>query len=174
MNKKIKILGVILLLLSIACGTGIGNGFIDPTVPYGSSTGSSSVTGFSEPGAEYRDSAFLDCGSFTEDSSLAAVDRGRQCIRDSFSDCREAKYLLDKTNFDHSRFVSFVSIEKIPTDPNHCQLRVHTVSNVPPNPINNEERVCTVLLPNEYIETACGLSVNSIGPYPSDPVVTQQ
>jgi hypothetical protein len=162
MIKKIKpFLIHLLILFPLACGTGIGNGIWgDPTTPPSNSAaipaGEDRDNSFSIPIYEYSQSTFSDCGKFTEQSSVAEVDAGRACIHNAFDTCTESKYLLNKLNSDDSRFVSFVSVEKIPEDETTCQLRVHTVSNVPPNPID-VEKTCTTLQPGEYIETACGV-----------------
>lgn len=163
-KKQNKSVTLLLLISVIACGTGIGNGFRDPTNSGISTTPISlpplSQGEINEPINEYNaDNSVVDCGSFTQNSTLNEVDQGRSCIYESFHSgegCIEAKYLLNKTNADGSRFVSFV---KVSTDDmgGDCKLRVHTVSNVQPENIGNVIRTCTTLGQNEIPETACGI-----------------
>ncbi len=162
LSKKLLVASLTMFLFY--CGTIIGNGFRDPTNS-GISTSPISIPPLSqgeinEPINEYNaDNSVVDCGSFTQNSTLNEVDQGRSCIYESFHSgegCIEAKYLLNKTNVDGSRFVSFV---KVATDDmgGDCKLRVHTVSNVQPENIGNVTRTCTTLEQNEIPETACGI-----------------
>ncbi len=163
-KKQNKSLLLLLLISVIACGTGIGNGFRDPTNS-GVSTSPIAIPPLSQdeingPINEYNaDNSVVDCGSFTENSTLNNVDQGRSCIYESFNSgegCIEAKYLLNKTNADGSRFVSFVKVSSNGVGED-CKLRVHTVSNVPPENIGDVTRTCTTLEVNEIPETACGI-----------------
>lgn len=154
-NKKCFIL--LLTIIFPACGTIIGNGITDPTGPSMSpiDAPNSNDYDFSAPIEEYTTSGLADCGSFTENSTVAEIDVGRQCIRDALEDCIASKYLYNKENSDGSRFVSFVSVTE--STPGICKLRVHTVSNVEPNPIGDQIRTCTTLQANEIPEVACGI-----------------
>lgn len=157
MNKKYWVLWIFIFLAPLGCGVGIGNGlFGDPTAPSASFDGGPDLD-FSAPIDEYNESTFDDCGSFTEDSTIAQVDAGRECIHDAFDACNESKYLYNKTNADGSQFVSFVSVEITSSEPLECQLRVHTVSDVPPENIGDEEKTCTTFDSDELPEVACGI-----------------
>lgn len=153
-----KIFILFLTTLLPACGTIIGNGIWgDPTSSSGNSAGSAfEPLHFSEPIDQYHQSSLNDCGSFTEQSSVAAVDAGRTCIHNAFNNCVESKYLYNKTNPDGSRFVSFVSVIEDQSNLGACKLYVHTVSNVPP-PIGDIEKTCSTLEANELPEVACGI-----------------
>jgi hypothetical protein len=159
MTKSKKILLACTLWVIAACGTGIGNGFFDPTLP----PTSSSIDlpniydeGFETPVQEYNNSSSVDCGSFSEDSTVGAIDQGRQCIRDALDTCTPSKYLYDKLNSNGSRFVSFVSVKLQSSNPLECEVRVRTVSNVNAEPIN-DVRTCADFTENQIPEAACGI-----------------
>ncbi len=162
-NKKLTLTFLsIILAVIISCGTGIGNGIWDPTnsVHIGEDINPLRSSDINQPIDEYEDTnTTVDCGSFTEQSTLLDVDQGRSCIYDSFTSgegCIDAKYLLNKTNIDGSRFISFVWVQSDDFGGN-CKLRVHTVSNIPPNEIGNKIRTCTELQYSEIPEVACGI-----------------
>ncbi|HLG21150.1 MAG TPA: hypothetical protein VI895_15230, partial [Bdellovibrionota bacterium] len=100
----------------------------------------------------------VECGSFTGASSLNDVDAGRQCVRKAFSECRPARYLLDQTAADGSRFVSYVAVEPTSFVSPACQLHVHTVSNDSSRFVGDSEKTCNTLDPLEAIELACGIA----------------
>ena len=151
-----KLFILCLTILLPACGTIIGNGiWSDPTTPV-TGSGNNIALNFSAPIDQYHQSSLNDCGSFTEQSSVATVDAGRNCIHNAFTACTESKYLYNKTNPDGSRFVSFVSVIEDQSNLGACKLYVHTVSNVPP-PIGDVEKTCSTLEANELPEVACGI-----------------
>ncbi len=154
MFKQSKFCFLCLVTILSACGTIIGNGITDPTGP-SSSPISGPPLDYNIAIEEYEQNTSADCGSFTENNSVSEIDAGRQCIRDALETCTESKYLYNKHNTDSSRFVSFVSVEQ--TQPDECRLRVHTISNVAPNPIGNKIKTCTTIEPNEIPEVACGI-----------------
>jgi hypothetical protein len=153
-----KVLLASLTLLSVflqtRCGTIINNGGTanDPTYA-GLPEGDPLISlDFHTPISQYEESPFESCGEFTEESTVAELDAGRQCIHAAFESCSDAKYLYNKTNEDGSRFVSFVSIRG-----DTCEIFVHTVSDVPPEYLGDQEALCDRLEPTELPETACGI-----------------
>ncbi|MCC7460556.1 MAG: hypothetical protein IT286_04550 [Proteobacteria bacterium] len=157
MSKTKKILLSVALLTIVACGTGIGNGFRDPTIPNPNYPIDNSIpsTSFLNAVNEYNQSSLVDCGRFTELSLPANIQDGRKCIKKADQTCTPSKYLLDKHNAAGSRFVSFVSVEN---DPNNlgCLVKVHTVSNVPGN-ILSEQRICEAFDEGQMPELTCGI-----------------
>lgn len=154
-----KYIQIIALLFSItACGTGIGNGVFgdDPTNPNPSAPITlppPSDEELDEVIEAYNESSLPTCGVFTEANTVAELDSGRLCIRQADENCNPKKYLYNKTNTDGSRFVSFVSIVE---NAGECQVRVHTVSDVPGNYIS-DTRTCDDFTENQIPEAACGL-----------------
>ena len=142
--------------MTIGCGTIIGNGLRDPTTPSPSPIGlppPPTAADFQLAIDEYNDSGLDDCGSFTEDSSISELDTGRLCIIDADETCTPKKYLYNKTNTDGSRFVSFVSVI---SDSGNCSVRVHTVSSVSPQYLQ-DTRTCEEFTEGEIPEVACGI-----------------
>lgn len=157
MSKTKNILLSISLLAIVACGTGIGNGFRDPTIPNPNYPIDNSVpvTSFLNAVNEYNQSSLVNCGRFTELSLLADIQNGRKCIKQADQTCTPSKYLLDKRNAAGSRFVSFVSVLNDPNN-SRCLVKVHTVSNVPGN-ILNEQRICEAFDEGQMPELTCGI-----------------
>ncbi len=165
MTFRVKLILAIAFLTS--CGTIIGNGFYDPSVPAGSSgvpAGRTAPTSsnFDQVVQQYISSTLEACGSFSEKSSISSIDAGRECIRMARETCTPSKYLFNKLNTDGSRFTSFVSVDLIqgvsegaPKTPD-CQIYVHTISNVPGNYIF-DEATCFEFEENEIPEVACGI-----------------
>lgn len=163
-----------LLHLQIGCGIGVGNGvWGDPTTPgFGSADGT--TTGgnekptpmpmeFKEPINEYYATTLDDCGDFSEDDTLAQVDAGRECIINADSICKPSRYLLNKTNSDGTKFVSYVSVVYDGNNHSNCLIQVHTVSDVPPLVIGNQTRICSAFNDNEIPEVACGILETGCG-----------
>lgn len=157
-KTKQKLLLLCLILILPGCGTIIGNGVWqgDPTTsPIDVPDGASNIElDFAGPVNEYNESTALDCGSFTEDNTIAEIDAGRQCIRDADDSCTPKKYLYNKTNTNGSRFVSFVNVLVDSQNPGQCLIYVHTVTNVSPN-FADEEASCDAFTGNEIPEVAC-------------------
>lgn len=142
------VLGVIFSIFLGSCGTGTGN-------PEVNATHGGSEPDFEAPIQEYNENDIaqiggVDCGSFTDQSTPDQIESGRQCIRDAFAACNSARYLLDETNAEGERFVSFVAVET-----STCQLRVHTVSEDASRFVGDQTQTCSTL--TEPIELACGI-----------------
>ncbi len=164
-NDFIWINGVVLLLIglivaSAGCGTGTGN----PETASSFDGAAPSTTNFDAVISEYLGAEVLgsggsslrtECGSYVGNAPPRNVDAGRNCIRTSLTACQEARYLLDETLTDGSRFVSFVAVEITGSSPTTCQLRVHTVSSDPNRFVGSWEAACASVGANEEIELAC-------------------
>jgi hypothetical protein len=169
---------IVLIFFAGGCGTGVGNpdglpgaqgtdAAFDAPDPAAEPLVASALD-FNAPIKKYETANVLnqangvDCGSFTGNSSVSEVDDGRQCTRNAFLACTPSKYLLNRTNSDGSRFVSYVGIEVILSNPLTCQVRVHTVSNDSGTKfIGDEEKICQALNGTEMIELACGVGTSS-------------
>ena len=158
---------VIVLILFQGCGTGIGNpenrednGF--PTATFANEKEPDEEE-FQTVIDEYTNndnliqSGGVECGSYTEQSSLNQIDTGRQCIRDALQTCKAARYLLDQTLSSDQRFTSSVSVKIASASPLTCQLHVHTVSSDSSKFVGNREKSCSSLGAAESIELACNL-----------------
>lgn len=155
-----KQFGLLCVLVLISCGTIIGNGVRgDPTAPPFSGDVIPNRPfplnlDFSAPVTEYREfSDSAACGTYTEESTAAEVEAGRLCITNSFTNCIRSKYLYNKENIDGSRFVSFVSVSEVSRG--YCVMRVHTVSDVPPEYIGDATGECLTL--GNSIPEVCGI-----------------
>jgi hypothetical protein len=157
------------LIVSGGCGTCVGNpectaASFDAGSPSGGDAYSPSGTApekaiFQGPIDQYNalQGSAVDCGSFTGDSTVAALAAGRACIENARSNCLVARYLMDEVDVTRERLVSFVGVEETSADPKTCQLRVHTVSEQTSVFIGDREKTCSALSADEVLALACGI-----------------
>jgi hypothetical protein len=146
-------LGLILLILFGGCGTLTGN----PENGVNATAAAPVKGDFLSPIGDYIASAssVADCGYFTQQSTQADIDAGRQCVRDHFAACTSAKYLFDDTKTDGKRFVAFVGVEVTSDSPLARQIKIHAVSDDASRFVGDQTKSCETI--GDPLELSCGI-----------------
>jgi hypothetical protein len=156
----LTILVILLILFGGGCGIVTGNPEArEDAFGEGELAGEPSPApdSFGVPLEEFRVSSGSSCGSFNDGSTASAIEGGQQCIRTALTNCTASKYLIDQTNTNGQRFVSFVEVKVTSTSPLSCEVAIHTVSSESSRFVGDKRASCTSISVAEPIELACGI-----------------
>ncbi|MCB0308410.1 MAG: hypothetical protein KDD48_03480 [Bdellovibrionales bacterium] len=139
------------ILIASGCGTGVGN----PGIGFGFQP-EDSFSQIINTYQSYNVSILtngINCGSFDDTSSPSEIEAGKECIMNAFTLCHPAKYLLNRSYPENTRFVSFVAIG-VKAD-SSCTVSAYTASTYEPIFFGVYQDVCSSLSSDQEIEFAC-------------------